>query len=306
MDYCTTCRRSLNGRLICPDCGELAAFPRTSEARRADSGAPAEDSLPTPAQAPGASPMPGEADRVPRPRRPREDDEDGAHPAATSQLPVLAALTDEPDDESPAPPPGSRAPRRHAARRRRGPRYAIAGVLGLALLGLAVAEVGEVVMPSSEPAGSEQETEAAAPPATPETDAGSPSEAEETDGPGMTDAPSAPDGEGQDPAGDGGDAPAGGTETGRNEPDAGSDQPTAEGSGRVEEAPSSPEDSGEPGQGRDTGSGSPSEPGDDGDEPEPDPSDDSSESPSPDPTDEEGDGDDDEDDDGGCFLFICW
>jgi hypothetical protein len=126
MDYCTTCRRHLNGALTCPGCGE-------------PTGRTADD-------APGA-PVP---------------DSGGADP--TAALPLTAEEIDASDDADDEPPYGRRARRAaHAARGAGRRRYLLGTLLGVVVLGLAAAGVGEVVLPAMEPADRNEATQAAEP-----------------------------------------------------------------------------------------------------------------------------------------------
>ncbi|WP_049578658.1 hypothetical protein [Streptomyces sp. SBT349] len=187
----------------------------------------------------------------------------------TGLLPVVPPPPlDVPDHETET----TGRPKRHAATRRTGRRYAIAALLGIVVLGVAVAEVGDVVMPSSEPSGSERDIEAGDSPSADESEATE----DGTDGPSDSASPDS-----ATPS----DSPAD-TESG--DP---SESPSED--GEESEPPVEEEGSVE------TGPGSSTPPPDDDSSPPPPTGSEQPDPPSPTPPDEEEEEEDD------CFLFIC-
>lgn len=141
MDYCTSCRRSIKGMLICPGCGQIPSL-----LQGAHGGTQAPDGKGHAAY--HAEPMADEGTISATP-----------DPAAVVPGPAAATTGALPLLDQPAQPARPRAGR-HAAPRRRGPRYLIASALGFAVLSVAVAEVSDVVMPRNKTSGSEDQTEA--------------------------------------------------------------------------------------------------------------------------------------------------
>ncbi|MGK5529071.1 SCO2400 family protein [Streptomyces sp. URMC 129] len=194
---------------------------------------------------------------------------------------------DEDDDEPVAAAGGAG---KHAVVRRTGRRYLAATLLGLAVLGLAVSEVGDVVMPSLVPSlDPEQDTGAAESP----DPSGAAGDEGDGDGGAGTDGsvalPSSPGGTAE-PTGDAAeeDGDKNDEDERGNREDEDEARPTVDESGAVETPP-----------GGESPSASPSGP-DPGESPSPSPGEPSpTDAPSPSPT------EDDDDDDGGCFLFWC-
>ncbi|WP_455713019.1 SCO2400 family protein, partial [Streptomyces platensis] len=100
MDYCSSCRRSLNGALVCPGCGDYAPdIAPPSHRRQSATGAAAMWESWPPEGAPAPGPRQGRyADAAPF-----AGDASGAAPADTAEI-AAAADADAPGDaEIPAP-----------------------------------------------------------------------------------------------------------------------------------------------------------------------------------------------------------
>ena len=172
MDYCTTCRRHLNGALICPGCGEL-----TDNATKHHDETDGTAALPEVAAGQDAVVVHHDAPRHDAPNGDQRGDHPGDHRADRrgDDAATAAAATGETAGETAGqlvPVPGGRRAAHRAVRRNGRRRYLLAAVLGVAVLGVTVAEVGDVGLPPAlNPIGSGRESEAADTPTTPEATA---------------------------------------------------------------------------------------------------------------------------------------